>query len=456
MATAVADVSGLIEAASSPDPTPSTPVTITPEEVVSESPEGEVTETPESGEGAAKTAAAGDETKVDARNNPDAIRKALRALRDSDPVNAPIARQLNDIVGREKAFRDVFPKVSDAKQAKFLLDTIGGGEGLSQLQSTIKAVNDTDQLLYAGDAKVIQNLYEDAKAAGHPEALGKLASPFLEHLRDNDEPAYKAAIRPHLHSELVSAGFAEVLKAMDAAINAVQDGKPAPDLRVLTHNVAEMKNWFGWLDGEVQKGQKSALDPERQALAKERSEFQSEKQKAFQGEVHSEWNRVNNQVLGEALKPYLKLPFAKGWGDATKVSLAREITSTLMAELSADKAYQATMDGYWSEPKPDKAKILKFHKEKLGLIGPRIVKDVLDTRHPGFSSVKGAPVAAKPAGQAAPVTPAVKAGKPVFQATKPAMGDPIVDWDRTSNVLYATSRFYDKRGVLRSWNPKDK
>lgn len=452
MATAAADVSSLIEVASSPGPEP-TPVESTVDETTLDTPEGESSpEAAEGGEGTDKTPAEG-EQRVDARTNPDAIRKALKTLRDSSPENAPIARRLNDIVGRYDAMTKIFPKVADAKQAKFLLDSIGGGEGLSTLQNTIRSVNETDALLYAGDGKVLKTVIEDMKAAGHPEAFGKLAAPFLENLREHDEKAYYSALRPHFFQGVVDSGLPDVLDGLEAALGAQVDGKPSPNLETVKALVSEMRKWFSGLDKSVKSTKNPELDSERQSLAKERSDFQSEKHKAFQGEVNGEWNRANNQVLGEALKPYLKLPFAKNWTDATKVSVAREITSTLLSELTADKAYQSQMDALWSEAKPDKARILAYHKSKLDLIGKRIVQDVLDARYPGFSSVKGAP--AKPTAGTKQVAAAQPSGKPIFQTSKPKHDD--VDWDRDPNqLLYITGRFYDKRGAFRTWSPRYK
>jgi hypothetical protein len=35
------------------------------------------------------------------------------------------------------------------------------------------------------------------------------------------------------------------------------------------------------------------------------------------------------------------------------------------------------------------------------------------------------------------------------------MDDPNVDWDRDPDrLLYISGRFFDKRGQLRTWNPK--
>ena len=212
---AAADVSGLLEVASSPDLSTTTAPEPVVDDAVLETPEEGTPEVTEPGAKPDKTVAP---DKVDFRTNPDAIRKELRALRDSDPAKADLAKHLNYVVGHEKAYVDVFPKVADAKEAKFLIDSVGGKDGLTTLQNTIKSINETDQLLYSGDGRVLKNIYEDMKAAGHPEALGKLAGPYLEQLKEIDAKAYDGAIKPHVLDVLETAGFAESLRLMEQAL----------------------------------------------------------------------------------------------------------------------------------------------------------------------------------------------------------------------------------------------
>src|SRR4029077_7264044 len=137
------DVSGLIDFATTPDPAPASPA---PEETVTSTPETDQApvesdvspdntdvDTGETAQGEA------DEDKpVDARTNPAAVRAALKALRDSNPAMAPIARQLNDAFGRYNAYKQVFPKVAEAQNARALLDAVGGEEGFVSLQESMK------------------------------------------------------------------------------------------------------------------------------------------------------------------------------------------------------------------------------------------------------------------------------------------------------------------------------
>jgi hypothetical protein len=444
-AVAVPDVASLIDIASATDPTPAPA-----EETPVESTEVETPETPEGGEVETKTTPEGEKS-VDGRTNPDAIRKALKAFRESSPENAPVAKALNDGYGRYLAYKNVFPKVADAQNAKAILDAVGGNDGITGLQNTIKSVNETDSLLYAGDPKVIDNLIEDFKRENKLDAFGKLATPFLDKLQQTDPKAYLAALHPHFVQGLTNAAFPDTVQYIMEQL-----GGEKPNIQEALKTLTGMQQWFEKQKAQVANLDKSKLDPDRQAFEKERTEFQTTKQKEFRASVNTDWNRENNKVLGESLKPYLKLPFAKNWTDGTKQSVAREITSTLLEELTADKPYQSQMDAFWSEKSPDKAKIINFHKSKVAIIGPRIVKQVLENRYPGFQK-SAVPMKPKPAAggsvQTTTQRPAVKA---IYVPTRiPAeFQDMSKDPDR---MLLATGRAYDKRdGKLKSWNPRDK
>jgi hypothetical protein len=163
-------------------------------------------------------------------------------------------------------------------------------------------------------------------------------------------------------------------------------------------------------------------------------------------------------VLGEALRPFLKLPFAKNWTQGTKVSIAREVTSTLLEELTADKTYQSQMDALWSEKSPDKSKIINYHKSKVAIIGPRIVKQVLENRYPGFQKsavpMKPKPTAGTPA---APGAPAARSGaRPTFVSTKPAPEQMDMERDPDRMHLVMGRAYLKGSGKFVSWNLKDK
>lgn len=452
MATATADVSSLIDIASAND---STPVEETPVETTETVETTEATETPIEGETETKVTPEGDKA-VDARTNPDAIRKALKAFRDSAPENAPVARELNNGYGRYLAYKNVFPKVADAQNAKAVLEAVGGNDGIAELQGIVKAVNETDTRLYSGDLRqqgqALDDLIEDFRKENKLDAFGKLASPFLDKLQKVDAPAYERAVRPHFYQGLVGAEFPETVQFLMESLSGEK-----PNLEAAMKTLKSMEGWFNKLRNSVETEDKSKLDPDRQAFEKERTEFQTTKQKEFEKTVNSDWNRENNRALGEALRPYLKLPFAKNWTDGTKQSVAREITTVLLDELSADKTYQSQMDALWSEKNPDKTKIINYHKSKVSIIGPRIVKQVLENRYPGFQK---SAVAMKPKAAAATTTTSATqqrpGTRPTFVSTKPPLDQLDMDKDPDRMHLVMGRGYLKGKGTFVSWNPKDK
>lgn len=448
------DVSALLDIASAPEPvTEPTPEPSEPE-VDAASPDSatEADDASASQGDAAPSAAPDDEEKpVDGRTNPAAIRSALKALRDSDPKNASIARELNNAYGRYNAYRDVFPKVADAQAARTLLDGVGGPDGFASLQETVKSVNETDALLYAGDGKVISNLWDDFVKEGKQGNFGKLAAPFLDTLREKDDKAYFETMKPHFLQGLIDVNLPGVLGALSKAL-----AGDTPDLASAKAVLDNMKQWYDGLRDSVETGAKAKLDPDRQAFERERTEYQTGKQKDFQTGVATACEQTNNEALGKELKSYLKLPFFKGFSEDSLSDLANGLKGRLHAELQADKVYRSQMDAFWSAKSPDKAKIQSYHASKVNSIARNIVKTLLNTRYPNYgkgSVAAGAAASKKPVAAAQPVDPNAPV-KPSFVPSKPA--DHLIDWERDPDrMLFITGKAYLKgSSKLVSWNPK--
>jgi hypothetical protein len=451
----IGDVSGLIDLATAPDTTPAAPT----EETVASTPETDqaldsIDVSSEEGTNPSDDATQptdGDaERSVDARTNPAAVRAALKALRDSDPKLAPIARQLNDAFGRYNAYKNVFPKVADAQSAKALLDAVGGADGFTSLQENVKAIQATDAKLYAGDPTVLDDIIEDMRSEGKIDAFGKLASPFLEKLRATDEKAYFAAMKPHFYQGLRDVGLPNVVESLMESLAGDQ-----PNVANAKAILGNMQKWFEDLKAGVDSASKQNLDPERQAFEKERTEFRSQQQKEFQSGVATSCDKYNNDSLGAALRPYLKDPFFSGWSKESLHDLGAAVKQQLYSELSQNKAYQTQMDAFFSQKSPDKTKIQNFHNQTVDSIAKRLVKEVLDRRYPNRTKGKAAPVAKKAA--PAPQTTGAD-GKFQFQyvPTKPKFED--IDWSEPGAQAAYIAGKAKLRGSNRyvSWNARDR
>ena len=98
-------------------------------------------------------------------STPANVRSALKAMRDSDPKNAAVVKELHGSYERWSAAKQIFPKgVAEMTEAKAFIDSVGGPEGYEKMQQALDAVNATDELLYNADARLWDNVIEDLKA----------------------------------------------------------------------------------------------------------------------------------------------------------------------------------------------------------------------------------------------------------------------------------------------------
>lgn len=442
------DVSALLDVASAPVESPE------PAEPELEAPEAGAEAEPEASEGG-QPEEPQPEAKVDGRTNPAAIRSALKAFRDADPKNAPLARELNDGYGRYTAYKSEFPTVAAAREARALLDAIGGSEGITGLQETVRSVNETDRLLYAGDAKVLDSLYEDMKSNGSEGAFAKLAPAYLDKLRSVNEQAYFETLKPHFFQGLVDTGLPNVLQAIAKA--AAGD---KPDIETIKQLVNGASEWFDNLRNSVEARDKSKLDPERQAFEKERSDFQTTKQKEFQEGVASAAEGINNRELGLELGKYLKLPFFKNFSLESKRDLGAGIKQELYRQLQAEtadgkkNAYQTQMDAFFSVASPDAAKIKAYHEATVKRLAAGIVKSVVSRRYPNYAAKT--PGIAKPAaGKPAAAQPAAGApAKPRFLTQRPTPDQLDMTKDPNKYLLISGRGYLKGTGQFVSWNPR--
>ncbi len=390
--------------------------------------------TPEEQETFKKAAAAKAESHkaIDTKATPDNVRKAFKAMRDSDPKNGQVVKELHGAFERWNAAKAIFPKgVAEMQDAKTFIDLVGGPEGYKKMQDSIDAVMATDELLYAADPKLWDNVLEDLKASGHPEALGALAPSFLSKLKAHDAQAYYDTFTPHFLEGLKEVRmdnfvtkFNEALTAKDAT------GAVVPDIKTITGLVKSITDWYKDLEATAKP--KEVVDtPERKKFLAEKAAFEKtkteegqRKQKEFENGVAEACDKNNNTVLGKALGTFLKMPFFKDFPRETLVDLGNGIKDRLYAALKADKTYQTQMDAMWKAKTPDKAKMVEYHTAKLNAIASDIVRATIQNRYPGYAkggSAAGRVAAAttKKAADTKAAATSVSTGKPIYVASRP-------------------------------------
>jgi hypothetical protein len=403
--------------------------------------------------------------KADALDNaksptPQNVRQALKAWRDSDPENkenGAVVKELHNAYERKLAYDAEFKGgVMEARKTTAWLKEISGGTpGLEAAQSSWAATQEqltqiqaTDELLYAGSPELIENIVADLKSEGKIDALGRMAPAFMEALKANDPAGYVSTLSSLLPQALREA---EVDVALNSAFKAISEGN-TEQAKSLLKGIGK---WFSELEGRAAASKKAALDPEKQALAKEKADWETQKVTERTNGIAKEAETLSNKVLGNELKAFLKEPFFKQFSRENLKPLGNSIKQDMYATLKADKPYQAQMKAMWAAKNPDRAKIVEYHKAKLESIAAETVRNAVDRMYPnhargGAAAGRAAEAKAKQQTQQKANATAVATGKPVFVATKPKLDE--IDWSKDpKEYLHIAGRAYLKSGKYVTW-----
>jgi hypothetical protein len=370
------------------------------------------------------------------------VRTALKAMRDADPKNAGVVKELHGAFERWNAAKGVFPKgVTEMQEAKAFIESVGGPEGYQKMQDMISQVTATDELLYAADPKLWDNVIEDLKANNHPEALGALAPSLLSKLKTHDPGGFYNTTIPVVAAALKEVHMDSFVSQFNKALQQKNDkGESVPDIEKITDLVKSITDWYTDLDKDAKNRTAEPTEtPERKkfleekaAFEKTRNEAENAERKKFEEGVAEECDKHNNKSLGKVLGSFLKMPFFKDFPYETKVDLGNGIKDRLYTALKADKAYQTQMNAMWKQKNPDREKMIQYHQAKVDSIASDIVTKTVQSRYPGYA--KGGSAAGKAAAATAKKETAAKAavqsvasGKPIYVASRPTnlVRDPI-------------------------------
>jgi hypothetical protein len=355
---------------------------------------------------------------------PAEVRTALKALKEMDPKNANIVKQLHGAYERYTAIKEALGNEGPNGLKSFLSElgskNIGEARAaLAQQNTMLEAVRSSDEALYAADPILSENVYEDMKAQGKEDAYGKVVGNFLDHLKEVDSNAYYEVQKGHVIANLEAAGFTGTVNSIWHAL-AENDTNKA---KALCKNLG---TWFSELRSEVSADGKlqRALSEREQKIAAKEAEGVKAARTATENSVAEDCERSSNVELGKFLGSFLRLPFFKDWSRETKIDLGNGIKEKLYRDLKADSRYQSSMKSLWSAKTVDRAKMVQVHTNWLQQHGDALVRGVVQTRYPGYA--RGGSAAGKKEAMAANKTAATKAGaqsvatgKPIFVASKP-------------------------------------
>lgn len=212
--------------------------------------------------------------KPDGRQRADAVRKALKFLRDNKDHAATvdgIGRDLSDVA----AYRKFFEKVGNAREVSQALSSIGGFEKLAELQTYSARMRDVDERLENGDPSVVDDILETG-ATG----ILKIMPHMIERLQQSNPREMGEIAQPLARSFMESEGLPD---AIDAMVNAFNDKnlKPEEKLREISRFLSGVVNWYKGLGGK----DGARPDPDRERFEQERSTWNQERYETAIGDV---------------------------------------------------------------------------------------------------------------------------------------------------------------------------
>jgi len=207
--------------------------------------------------------------KQDRRQNPDALRKTLKWLRENGGEHSAQAQAIERILGESKSYKTVYPTVREAREARQAIDAVGGVQKIAELQQSITRYQDIDARLEAGDASVIDDILETGG-----KGLTKILPTLIEKLGEADAAGIQAVMRPHAVKFMESQGLVNAIDSMVASFN---EGKPDEAKAWL----ARIVQWY--------KGLGPKANPEQEAWQKERDQMHQER---YQEKVSATFNQI--------------------------------------------------------------------------------------------------------------------------------------------------------------------
>lgn len=292
--------------------------------------EGESTETPDGESEGAESASAS----TDGRTVPDQVKKALAKLRETDPKAAEIARKA---YYKAEDYARVFPNVSAARDARDLIEAVGGEEGISNLRNEAQEYASELKAMGQGDPRVVDDLARD-----FPDALAPLVSHGISKLQQSNPDMYLRSVAAPAASEILrltaeSLGGYSMVDALRRTEELIVDGKQADTLKF----IQAMRKWAS--DVEALGKQRTAPNgtDSREKSIQDKEQALAQKEKAlFIGNAASRVKALGSEAITRQLAPLLK---GKALTKQQREDLAINIHTHLFDQFKTNQAYQERM-----------------------------------------------------------------------------------------------------------------
>jgi|GEM_PF-1918551 len=375
-----------------------------------------------------------DGRKIDAKT-----REALAAFKK---VNPEAAKRLFADHGRGQAIvkevgaTNLSDAVNRVRQMTATLEAVGGEEGLTEIQNEVEDYRRETTQFANGDPALLQELH-----TSNPEAFATSITNGLALIMEKSPAMLDNVLLPAMVPRLEKAGMYSSLDKLDALIKEGK-GQEAWDL------TQDIRKWLNNAKSlaEKQASTRKTVDPEREALNRDRAEVATEKQKIYEGQISADVNKLNNTATARLAEPFFKDLKLKPEG---RREFINALNSRIWKTMRDDKAFQRA--GNALKAKGDAGRTARFVSAKFAELLPQHFRALRDAMYPNYTrgGTKVAAGAGKANGAAAGANGAANGTGAAAGAGKGAAGVTLVsklprpdeiDWTKTTEAMYHIGR----------------
>lgn len=317
-------------------------------------------------------AAAQTEGKQDGRTIPDSLKKAIAAIKATNPA---AAKEIKGLYYSNQAYREVFPKPEDAVAAKTLMDEVGGAEGLQAIHSEREEWANIDRAFLEGSKDFYHELAEsntDAFVKGMPHAINEFAQ------RAPEQYGYYA--NTVALNTFKNAGID--LPTLAAAHARYANNPEAQAI------IAEIHNSLLGLKQQAHDFEQKRHDPREEQLKQRETEFEQRRRADFEGAVANDAEKYLSDKMQPEIARYI--PQGQNVDPEAQQILQGQVLAEVQRRLGEIPGFGDRLEAFYRTG--DKQKSLDYIKTQYNRILPEAAKKIVT---PFFRNI-----APKPAQQA--------------------------------------------------------
>lgn len=317
-------------------------------------------------------------------------RKMRSDLAKLKKIDKEAAKRLGDLYHRSQEIYRVAGNAKNAHEAirnikanQATIDSLGGEEGITQMQTELGNWNEEGQRFQQQDPEYIRELtLED------PEVMiGNAHNVFDVLLEHKDPKLFDLAVLPAVVTKLDQAKFGPTLDYLEGLIKEGK-GQEAFDI------VQGMKGWYKQVKDNnnlmQQNKQRAKTDPRQAELDRQRQDLSREKTQIYQQSIDRSLTEMNNPEIKKLVDPFFR---DVKMGPAGKRRFIGGLNSEIWAAMKADKVFQRRLQA--TKSRGDARETAEFIHDKFAELLPIHFRTYRNELYPNYKPA-GARPAAKP------------------------------------------------------------